>query len=308
MKNNFYIIILLTFGITQDIIGENLYLDDLIEYIQDNYTTNSVLSYDNARDKMYGIIDNNNGTVKCVYTDYSVNNVPQNNPRPTVHDGGLDCEHVWPQSMYAGSSPMKSDMHHLRPSKSNVNSSRGNNPFNEIIDSQVNHWYWLDFDFSNIPSNNIDEFSESKSNAFEPRETVKGDIARSMYYFYTIYHNVVNENFFQLQKDVLYQWHIQDPPDNEEINRTWAIASYQNNIPNPFILDSSLIYRCYYYEFLLGDANLDNSVNVVDVVLLVGIILGQIEISDNQFIYADIDNNSLINVSDIVSLIEIILS
>ena len=73
-----------------------------------------------------------------------------------------------------------------------------------------------------------------------------------MFYFYTIYQNVADDNFFELQKEILYQWHIQDEITEDEIERTWAIASYQNNIPNPFILDSSLIYRCYFYNPELG--------------------------------------------------------
>ena len=136
--------------------------------------------------------------------------------------------------MYEGSSPMKSDMHHLRPCKSNVNSSRGNKPFNNITDSQTNTWFWLSTQTNNIPSNNIDQYSESSSNNFEPREDVKGDIARSMFYFYTMYSNVADENFFNIQKDILYQWHLEDPTSEVEISRTWDIASYQDNLPNPF--------------------------------------------------------------------------
>ena len=283
-------------------------LDNLIEYLQDNYTTNNVLSYDSARDILYGDIDNENGTVSCVYTNFAVNNVPENSPRPTVHAGGLDCEHVWPQSMYEGSSPMKSDMHHLRPCKSNVNNSRGNKPFNEINDFQTDNWYWLNYSTSNIPTTNIDKYSETKSANFEPREDRKGDIARTMFYFYTIYHDVADEAFFELQKEILYQWHMQDQITEEEIQRTGEIASYQNNIPNPFIIDSSLIYRCYFFNPELGDANLDNIINIVDVVLVVSFILGETELSNEQFINSDIDNNLTINVSDIIALIDIILS
>ena len=293
---------------SQDIIGENLYLNNLIEFIQDNYTTTDVLSYNGARDVLYGYIDNNNGSVSCVYTNYTVNNVPTNDPRPVVYSGGIDCEHVWPQSLYLGTSPMKSDLHHLRPAKSNVNSSRGNKPYNEIVDSETDNWYWLNYSTSSIPSSNINEYSESKSGNFEPREDRKGDVARAIFYFYTIYNNVADEDFFNTQKDILYEWHNQDPVTDSEINRTWQIASYQNNIPNPFIVDESLIYRAYFFNTQLGDANLDNIVNVVDVVLLVSYIFGESNLSEEQFLNADIDNNSIINVSDIIALIDIILS
>ena len=203
---------------------------------------------------------------------------------------------------------MKSDLHHLRPAKSNVNSSRGNKPYNEIADSETDNWYWLNYSTSSIPSSNINEYSESKPGNFEPREDRKGDVARAIFYFYTIYNNVADEDFFNTQKDILYEWHNQDPVTDSEINRTWQIASYQNNIPNPFIVDESLIYRAYFFNTQLGDANLDSIVNVVDVVLLVSYIFGESNLSEEQFLNADIDNNSIINVSDIIALIDIILS
>ena len=69
-----------------------------------------------------------------------------------------------------------------------------------------------------------------------------------MFYFYTIYNDVANQNFFDIQKDILYEWHKQDPVDEIELSRTYAIAGYQNNIPNPFVLDSSLVKRIWFFE------------------------------------------------------------
>ena len=308
MKNTLYIILLSSLIFTQDNIGGTLYLDDLINFLQNNYTTNNVLSYNAARDILYGEVDKINGQVKGIYTNFTVT-LPENvDPSTHLYENGIDCEHLWPQSMGASSSPMKSDMHHLRPCKSTVNSSRGNKPFNEINDYQTDNWYWLSNNSSSIPSNNIDEYSESKSGNFEPREDRKGDIARALFYFYTIYNNVADDNFFQIQKNILYQWHVQDQVDSNELQRTWTIASYQNNIPNPFIVDPSLVERAYFYEFLLGDSNQDNIINIVDVVLMVGYILGDENLSNNQFINSDLDDNSIVNVNDIILILEIILS
>ena len=291
---------------TQEIIGEGLYENELIDYLNQNYKTSSVLSYSNARDILYSEIDNNNGNVYGIYTNYSVTLNPQADPSTHLYENGMDCEHLWPQSMYQGTAPMKSDMHHLRPSKSNVNSSRGNKPYNEINDSITNTWFWLTYSMSNIPNSNIHEYSESASYNFEPREDVKGDIARSMFYFYTIYTNVANTDFFNEQKDVLLQWHIQDPANDDEILRTWAIAEYQDNIPNPFILDNTLVNRCYFYEEIeSGDLNGDTLINVVDVVILVNYILGIGEL--NAMDQADMDDNNLINVVDVVLLMNLIL-
>ena len=99
----------------------------------------------------------------------------------------MNCEHIWPQSMYETitNNNMKSDMHHLRPCKENANSYRSNKPFNESPDNTTNNWLWLSYNYSNIPSNNISEYSENNSTIFEPREDVKGDIARAVGYKWT---------------------------------------------------------------------------------------------------------------------------
>ena len=59
--------------------------------------------------------------------------------------------------------------------------------------------------------------------------------------------------------------------------------------------------------FSLGDVNLDESINIVDVVILVGIVLGQFEPSDTQLDVSDMNNDDSLNVADIVILVSIIL-
>ena len=302
------IFILCSICLSQDIIGEGLYGDDLIDHLIDNYKTSSVLSYNGARDVMYGYIDNNNGSVECIYTEFSVDNVPTNNPRPIVYEGGIDCEHLFPQSMYEGTQPMKSDIHHLRPCKSNVNRSRGNKPYNESNDNQTQTWYWLDYQQNNPPSQNRDKYSESASSVFEPREEVKGDIARAIFYFYTMYSNVADDNFFESQKDILYDWHQNDPINQSEINRTWDIADYQD-YPNPFILDETLVQRCYFeQDYVLGDVNQDNIVNVLDIIVIMNYILNLTDLNDQQLMLSDMNQDQGINILDIVLLIGEIIS
>jgi hypothetical protein len=302
------IFVLCSICLSQDIIGEGLYGDDLIDHLIDNYKTSSVLSYNGARDVMYGYIDNNNGSVECIYTEFSVDNVPTNNPRPIVYEGGIDCEHLFPQSMYEGTQPMKSDIHHLRPCKSNVNSSRGNKPYNESNDNQTQTWYWLDYQQNNPPSQNRDKYSESASSVFEPREEVKGDIARAIFYFYTMYSNVADDNFFESQKDILYDWHQNDPINQSEINRTWDIADYQD-YPNPFILDETLVQRCYFeQDYVLGDVNQDNIINVLDIIVIMNYILNLTDLNDQQLMLSDMNQDQGINILDIVLLIGEIIS
>lgn len=303
-------ILFFSVGFSQEIIGEGLQGQELIQYLINNYKTSNVLSYNGARDAMYGYIDNENGSVQCIYTEYTVDNVPSDNPRAYLYENGIDCEHLFPQSMYEGTSPMKSDIHHLRPCKSNVNSSRGNKPYNESNDNQTQTWYWLEYQQSNPPNNNRDKYSESASGVFEPREEVKGDIARAIFYFYTMYSNVADDNFFEEQKDILYDWHQDDPINQLEVNRTWDIADYQD-YPNPFIVDETLIQRCYYeqdIDFVIGDVNLDNIINVLDIIVIMNYILNLSDLNDQQIELADMNQDQGINILDIVLLIGEIIS
>ncbi len=297
------LIIFTSFSMGQDIIGEGLYGQELIDFLVENYKTSSVMSYNSARDAMYGYIDNDSGTVSCIYTEFSVDDVPTNNPRPIVHDGGIDCEHLWPQSMYEGTQPMKSDIHHLRPSKSNVNGSRGNKPYDESNDNVTQTWYWLDYQLNNPPNQNIDKYSESASLVFEPREEVKGDIARAMFYFYTMYKDEADDDFFEIQKDILYEWHQIDSIEQIEIDRTWHIADYQD-YPNPFILDSSLIQRCYFeLDYIIGDVNQDLVINVLDIIVTMNYILNLIDLNEQQLELADMNQDGGVNILDIVLII-----
>ena len=308
-----YIFILFTYLFAQEQIGEGLYGDELIIFLQNHYKTSSTQSYDNARDILYSQIDiDSNNDVFCIYTNYSVN-LPENvDPSNHLYENGMNCEHLWPQSMYEiiTNNLMKSDMHHLRPCKEIVNSYRNNKAFGNSIDSQTNNWLWLTYNLTSIPSSNISEYSENGVSIFEPREDIKGDIARAMFYFFTIYEEEANDNFFNLQKDILYDWHNVDPTENSEIERTWAIADYQTNIPNPFIIDNTLIYRAYFYDGnddIIGDVTQDGSVNVVDVVLIINYILGTQVLNNAQLQIADINTDGNINIVDIVALVNLII-
>jgi len=294
----------LPFG--QDVIGDGLYGDELISFLQGNYTTGTTLGYTNARDTLYLNIDRIDGQVKGIYTNYTVD-LPNTGVDPSTHlyENGINCEHIWPQSLYEGGEPLKSDMHALRPCKDNVNSARGNKAFNDVLDSQTATWYWQDSQTSNIPSSNIDEYSENHGTYFEPREDRKGDIARTMFYFYTMYSEEADDDFFEVQKGVLQTWHDQDPADEDELNRTWAIAPYQQNKPNPFILDATLVGRAYFYDGeLQGDMNGDGELNILDAVALMNMILYGGETNPA----GDMNGDGAYNILDVVILANIIIT
>jgi len=61
------------------------------------------------------------------------------------------------------------------------------------------------------------------------------------------------------------------------------------------------------YEFMNGDLNLDSSLDILDVVLLVNIIFEEFEPSQNQLEAADLNQDSIIDVIDIVTLVNLIL-
>ena len=130
-----------------------------------------------------------------------------------------------------------------------------------------------------------------------------------MFYFYTMYTNVADDDFFEQQKSTLKNWHYQDLPHDAEYSRTWNIANYQDDIPNPFIVDSTLVRRCYFYiePDNSGDINIDGDVNIIDVVILVDYVLGYQSLNEDQLQQANMNNDGLINIIDIVILVENIL-
>ena len=306
MKNkiiNILLLISISFG--QDLIGEGLYGEELIQFLRSNYQTSTTLGYTDARDTLYLRIDRKDGEVRGVYTNHGVELPFGVDPSTYLYENGMNCEHIWPQSLYEGGDPMKSDMHALRPCKDNVNSARGNKPFNEINDQQTTTWYWLDSQTSSIPSSNIDEYSENQGSYFEPREDRKGDVARTIFYFHTMYSEHSDEYFFDEQKEILKNWHFLDPSNGDEIERTWQIAEYQQNKPNPFILDDTLIERAYFHDgFILGDLNEDGNIDVLDVVGLVNQILNGSGMNPMGDMNGDGENDIL----DVVILAGIILS
>jgi len=226
----------------------------LIEAVRTRYQPDSTLGYGPARDTLYSKIDNNGLALSGIYTDFTVMLEAGVDPSISAfqNEQGLNAEHVYPQSKGARDEPGRSDMHNLYPSKVDVNSARGSCVFGDIEDSDTEFWFILGERLSQIPATDIDGYSEKdeESCVFEPRESVKGDIARSVFYFYTIYQNKANQEdptFFDKQKEVLLTWHKTDPVSEKEIRRNELIAFYQGNL-NPFTIDATLAERAFFKE------------------------------------------------------------
>ncbi|MFE1261911.1 endonuclease I family protein [Streptomyces albogriseolus] len=147
--------------------------------------------------------------------------------------GDWNREHVWAKSHgdFGTSTGPGTDLHHLRPEDVQVNSIRGNKDFDNGGSS-----------FTNSGGSLTD------SNSFEPRDAVKGDVARMILYMAVRYEgtdgwpdlepndSVTNgTNPYHGRLSVLKQWHQEDPPSAFEMNRNDVIYdSYQHN-RNPFI-------------------------------------------------------------------------
>ncbi|BDI14752.1 hypothetical protein ANSO36C_05540 [Nostoc cf. commune SO-36] len=220
--------------------------DDLLKKLDSVYSPRISLGYGSARDLLYTKIDNQGGIVTDIYAGYSVPINPNSDkPREEAAQRRINAEHVWPQSMGA-EGPAKSDLHNLFASRVEVNSDRANFPFADIPDNQTTSWYLDDDELSFKPSpQDIDKYSESKRGFFEPREAKKGDVARVIFYFRTVYPELANASFFEAQKDTLCKWQADDPIDAGEVARSQAIAKTPQSNENPFVLDPSLPQRTY---------------------------------------------------------------
>ena len=227
--------------------------DELRNALQQNYKPGIVYPYGPARDTMFASVWGKNDTLKCIYSGHALYMNPALDPTDAVFmngdNNGINTEHIYPQSKGASNGNAKSDMHHLAPARVLVNSTRGSDPYDEISDTATDLWHYQSISTPVTPNQNVrDNYSESRPGSFEAREAVKGDVARAVFYFYTMYRfeaNNADPNYFNSMQADLCQWHLDDPADEEEYARTMKIATYQDGRVNPFILDCTLAERIY---------------------------------------------------------------
>lgn len=218
--------------------------DALLTCLRAGYSRTSPLSYNAARDALYGSFytdadpSTSGKQYLGVYTGRTGN----------LGGGGslteLDTEHTWPRSQMPNSGAQEGDMHNLYPTISRVNNNRGSLPFDEIDDASATGWFGPTGPLpTSRPTTNVDAYSEISSGAFEPREDHKGNVARSMAYFYTMY-GTANQGFWGTVKDNVVAWNTLDPADALETSRSTFIKGRQGN-ENPYILDATLMERAF---------------------------------------------------------------
>lgn len=221
--------------------------NQLLEALKFTYKPTTTLGYNDARDTLFLNILAVNNLLSCLYTDYTIT-LNGSDPSEDAFNKGINTEHIVPQSKGADNEPARSNMYNLYPTRENVNNDRGNLPLGEVPDHTTKWWYYQDKKQSNRPANNIDNYSELGNTHFEPKESRKGDIARAIFYFYTVYDNetrAADPNYLQLMVEDLCQWHYEDVVDSDEWNRNQMIGIYQEDKVNPFVLDCTLPERSF---------------------------------------------------------------
>ncbi len=229
----------------------------LIDSIRVHYKPAVVKGYNEARDSMFMSFNYVDGAVECFYTGDTLR-VLQSNARVIAQNRGFNTEHIWPQSKFLGRGNAYSDLHHLRPSRADVNQSRNNYRFKSLAPSEVTTFWRGRVNQSAIPASDLGSWSKTQQGTtfdnsfFEPRDVVKGDVARAMFYFYTMYEEealATDADFFPTQMSELLAFHKADPTDLVEYQRTLKIATIQSGKANPFILDSTLVRRAYFTNY-----------------------------------------------------------
>ncbi len=173
--------------------------------------------------------------VILLYSGWSVNAAQEYN-----NGKGWTREQVWARShgdFSTGKGP-GTDVHHIRPVDLSVNSARNNKDFD---------WGGSVYIDGDGPTQ-----CYSDADSWEPRDAVKGDVARMLFYMAVRYEGENGEPDLELVDDVnsvnlneprkgyhgklsaLLEWHKADPVDSFEINRNEVIFTYQKN-RNPFI-------------------------------------------------------------------------
>lgn len=202
------------------------------------------LGYNQARIQMYGFVDADAGQIECIYTGFQQGSGFVTYPNP------INAEHIVPQSFYGSSSPMKSDIWSIRPCHGSANSARSNDGFGEVPDGEA-QWYGVNssgtYQSTGSMPSNADDFSEGSGDVWEPREEMKGDVARSVFYFYTMYPTQAGDLSGLVDPQVLFQWHLDDPVAPVELTRNSRAETAQGN-RNPYIDHPEWVYDAWFWE------------------------------------------------------------
>jgi endonuclease I len=156
--------------------------------------------------------------------------------------GDWNREHFWCQSYGTSTGPARTDLHHMRPEQANVNSSPGNNYYDDVQTGAPGYK-----STTNIAAGAV--WSRS-SDTWEPPGSIKGDVARALLYMTVRYtgdatneprltltdntNEIVSGATFMGRYTTLLRWHFADPVSAAEQERNESVFAFQAN-RNPFV-------------------------------------------------------------------------
>jgi endonuclease I len=170
-----------------------------------------------------------------------------------ANGNGWNREHVWAKSRgdFGTTLGAGTDVHHLRAADISTNSARSNRNFDNCTDPYT--------DQSGTYSGPTESFTSSSEHVWQPRASVKGDVARMLFYMTVRYEGTNGEQDLELTEVLLsntdktpfhaktatlLQWHKEDPVDAAERTRNDVVYSYQQN-RNPFIDHPEYVCEIY---------------------------------------------------------------
>lgn len=211
-----------------------------------------------------------------------------NGYNPDVH---FNREHVWCQSHSGGlygTSGAGSDIHHIRPTVANINSSRNNSLYGEVDHEKVRYYNTTDGVHAESSNGVLYGYLDgeiTEDGVFEPIDSVKGDVARILMYMYMHYSKEVDANktysyagnlsitniVYALDSDdawtLLRTWSKLDPVDEFESNRNDYCATV-TGVRNPFIDHPEFANMIWNTNYDGKGALIDDGSGADDIVIL----------------------------------------
>jgi endonuclease I len=201
--------------------------------------------YAQARDELFGDVADLDGDNRVADMFTGEERGPITG-RKDAFDKGFNTEHTWPQSKGA-TGIAQSDLHHLQPADIRANEKRGSHPYGEVVRTE-----WSTGEGPRQARLGVDALGET---VFEPRQDIKGDVARGLLYFYTRYSQSRTQDFtlvnFRHELPTLLRWHNADPVDDAERARNDAVQKVQGN-RNPFVDRPEFVDRIGFAQLDLG--------------------------------------------------------
>lgn len=225
---------------------------ELAELITDTHTKYTSYSGLANAFKVADADPDNNGNVIWFYTGTSV---------PFSGFGGspgaTNREHVWPKDggdAFPAESGPGSDAHHLRPTETQLNSTRGSKNFDEVAQTSANVVKENGSTSYGNSAYGADALCYSSGSFFYPAKGYRGATARILFYMQTRWgdHNLEFVDGAGSSKTIgkistLLKWHLEEPPTEEEIRRNEAVFGLQGN-RNPFIDHPEYAAQIYCYD------------------------------------------------------------